>query len=122
MQIALQQQGLDTPSMRRLAGELALRSGQPLQALEHLLPLLESLPDDRQVLQLLLMSWQRLGREDEPAHAWMPPWSSTRSCTTCGWHAWRWKRSAAHRRRHGRALDGRDAGPSAGAGSAPAPA
>jgi hypothetical protein len=31
--------------MRRLAGELALRSGQPLQALEHLLPLLELLLD-----------------------------------------------------------------------------
>lgn len=65
MQVALQQQGMDTPSMRRLAGELALRSGQPLQALEHLLPLLESAPGDREVLQLLLMSWQRLGREDE---------------------------------------------------------
>ncbi|PSD48593.1 adenylate cyclase, partial [Stenotrophomonas maltophilia] len=65
MQIALQQEGMDTPSMRRLAGELSLRGGQPLRALDHLLPLLESIPDDRQVLQLLLMSWQRLGREDE---------------------------------------------------------
>ncbi|MDN8646345.1 tetratricopeptide repeat protein [Stenotrophomonas indicatrix] len=65
MQQALQQPELDVPPMRRLAGELALRSGQPLQALEHLLPLLESLQGDRQVLQLLLMSWQRLGREDE---------------------------------------------------------
>src|SRR5690606_32689621 len=54
MQQALQQPELDVPPMRRLAGELALRSGQPLQALEHLLPLLESLQGDRQVLQLLL--------------------------------------------------------------------
>lgn len=65
LQLALQQPSLDVPPMRRLAGELALRSGEPLQALEHLLPLLETLPGDRQVLQLLLMSWQRLGREDE---------------------------------------------------------
>ena len=65
MQAALQQPGVDAPPLRRLAGELALRSGQPLQALDHLLPLLESLPGDRQVLQLLLMSWQRLGRDDE---------------------------------------------------------
>lgn len=65
MQVALQQPGMDAPPMRRLGGELALRSGEPLQALEHLLPLLETQPDDRQLLQLLLMSWQRLGREDE---------------------------------------------------------
>ncbi|MDI9247406.1 tetratricopeptide repeat protein [Stenotrophomonas sp. RS-48] len=65
MQVALQQPGMDHASLRRLAGELALRSGQPLQALEHLLPLLESQPADRQMLQLLLMSWQRLGREEE---------------------------------------------------------
>ena len=65
LQVALRQPDLDVPAMRRLAGELALRGGQPLQALDHLLPLLETQPDDRQVLQLLLMSWQRLGREDE---------------------------------------------------------
>lgn len=65
MQQALQHPELDVAPMHRLAGELALRSGQPLQALEHLVPLLESLPGDRQVLQLLLMSWQRLGREEE---------------------------------------------------------
>lgn len=65
MQLALQQPSLDVPPMRRLAGELSLRSGQPLQALEHLLPLLEAQPEDRQVLQLLLMAWQRLGREEE---------------------------------------------------------
>ncbi|AWH15952.1 adenylate cyclase [Stenotrophomonas sp. ZAC14D2_NAIMI4_7] len=65
MQVALQQPSLDVPPMRRLAGELSLRSGQPLQALEHLLPLLDSQPEDRQVLQLLLMAWQRLGREEE---------------------------------------------------------
>jgi len=55
----------DTPAMRRLAGELELQSGQPLQALEHLLPLLEQSPADRQTLQLLLMAWQRLGREQQ---------------------------------------------------------
>ena len=65
MEVALRQPELDVPAMRRLAGELALRNGQPLQALDHLLPLLEAIPDDRQLLQLLLMSWQRLGREDE---------------------------------------------------------
>ncbi|WP_102947221.1 tetratricopeptide repeat protein [Stenotrophomonas sp. VV52] len=53
----------DTPAMRRLAGELELQSGQPLQALEHLLPVLEQWPADRHTLQLLLMAWQRLGRE-----------------------------------------------------------
>ncbi len=53
----------DTPGVRRLAGELAVQAGQPLQALEHLLPLLEQWPADRQTLQLLLMAWQRLGRE-----------------------------------------------------------
>ncbi len=65
MQAALRQPELDVPAMRRLAGELALRNGQPLQALDYLLPLLETQPEDRQVLQLLLMSWQRLGREEE---------------------------------------------------------
>ncbi len=55
----------DTPAMRRLAGELELQSGQPLQALEHLLPVLEQWPADRQTLQLLLMAWQRLGREQQ---------------------------------------------------------
>ncbi|KAG1555717.1 hypothetical protein G6F50_012817 [Rhizopus delemar] len=65
VQVALQQPELDGPAMRRLAGELALRNSQPLQALDHLLPLLDTQPEDRQVLQLLLMSWQRLGREDE---------------------------------------------------------
>jgi tetratricopeptide (TPR) repeat protein len=57
--------GGDSVAMRRLAGELALQSGQPLQALEHLLPALEQAPADRQVLQLLLMCWQRLGREQQ---------------------------------------------------------
>ncbi|MGE8215491.1 invasion protein regulator [compost metagenome] len=55
----------DTPAMRRLAGELELQSGQPLQALEQLLPVLEHWPADRQTLQLLLMAWQRLGREQQ---------------------------------------------------------
>lgn len=55
----------DSPGMRRLAGELELASGQPLQALEHLRPLLAQLPGDRAILQLLLTAWQRLGREDE---------------------------------------------------------
>ncbi len=55
----------NTPGMRRLAGELELASGQPLQALEHLLPLLQQVPGDRPTLQMLLMAWQRLGREDE---------------------------------------------------------
>jgi len=55
----------DTPAMRRLAGELELRAGQPLQALEYLTPVLAQLPGDRQTLQLLLMSWQRLGREEQ---------------------------------------------------------
>ncbi len=55
----------DTPGMRRLAGELELASGQPLQALEHLRPLLTQLPGERSVLQLLLLAWQRLGRDDE---------------------------------------------------------
>ncbi|MBT2767191.1 tetratricopeptide repeat protein [Stenotrophomonas sp. ISL-67] len=59
----LSQPETDTPAMRRLAGELALQAGQPLQALEHLLPVLEQWPADRQTLQLLLMAWQRLGRE-----------------------------------------------------------
>lgn len=54
-----------TPAMRRLAGELELQSGRPLQALEHLLPVFEQSPADRQTLQLLLMAWQRLGREQQ---------------------------------------------------------
>ncbi|HDS0923684.1 TPA: tetratricopeptide repeat protein [Stenotrophomonas maltophilia] len=61
----LAQPETDTPAMRRLAGELALQSSQPLQALEHLLPVLEQWPADRQTLQLLLMAWQRLGREQQ---------------------------------------------------------
>ncbi|WP_426804527.1 tetratricopeptide repeat protein [Stenotrophomonas sp. SrG] len=61
----LAQPETDTPAMHRLAGELALQSGQPLQALEHLLPVLEQWPADRQTLQLLLMAWQRLGREQQ---------------------------------------------------------
>lgn len=63
-QVVAQPDG-DTPAMRRLAGELELQSGQPLQALEQLLPLLEQAPADRQTLQLLLMAWQRLGREQQ---------------------------------------------------------
>lgn len=59
----LSQPDTDTPAMRRLAGELALQSGEPLQAIDHLLPVLERVPGDRQVLQLLLMAWERLGRE-----------------------------------------------------------
>lgn len=55
----------DSPGMRRLAGELELASGQPLQALEHLRPLLTQLPGDRDTLQMLLVAWQRLGREEE---------------------------------------------------------
>lgn len=55
----------DTPGMRRLAGELELASGQPLQALEHLRPLLAALPGDRPTLQMLLVAWQRLGRDEE---------------------------------------------------------
>ncbi len=57
--------GGDTPAMRRLAGELELQAGQPLQALEHLLPVLAQWPSDRHTLQLLLMAWQRLGREQQ---------------------------------------------------------
>ncbi|WP_282295992.1 tetratricopeptide repeat protein [Stenotrophomonas sp. PS02289] len=63
MQTVLARPGGDTPGVRRLAGEIAIQAGQPLQALEHLLPLLEQWPADRQTLQLLLMAWQRLGRE-----------------------------------------------------------
>lgn len=55
----------DNPGMHRLAGELELASGQPLQALEHLRPLLAQLPGDRATLQLLLLAWQRLGRDEE---------------------------------------------------------
>ncbi|WMJ71193.1 tetratricopeptide repeat protein [Stenotrophomonas sp. 24(2023)] len=65
LQQAMRLPEMDTPVMHRLGGELALRDGQPLQARDQLLPLLQSLPGDRQVLQLLLMCWQRLGREDE---------------------------------------------------------
>ncbi|MFI8718721.1 tetratricopeptide repeat protein [Stenotrophomonas sp. NPDC077464] len=61
----LSQPDTDTPAMRRLAGELALQSGEPLQAIDHLLPVLEQWPADRQTLQLLLMAWQRLGREQQ---------------------------------------------------------
>lgn len=61
----LSQPDTDTPAMRRLAGELELQSGQPAQAIEHLLPVLEQWPADRQTLQLLLMAWQRLGREQQ---------------------------------------------------------
>jgi tetratricopeptide (TPR) repeat protein len=59
----LSQPDTDTPAMRRLAGELSLQSGEPLKAVEQLLPVLEHWPSDRQTLQLLLMAWQRLGRE-----------------------------------------------------------
>ena len=55
----------DNPGMRRLAGELELASDQPLQALEHLRPLLQQVPGDRATLQMLLMAWQRLGRDEE---------------------------------------------------------
>ncbi|MEG1681017.1 MAG: tetratricopeptide repeat protein, partial [Stenotrophomonas sp.] len=55
----------DTPGLRRMAGELELVSGQPLQALEHLRPLLQQVPGDRATLQMLLMAWQRLGRDEE---------------------------------------------------------
>lgn len=65
MRDVLASAGGDTPGMRRLAGELELASGQPLQALEHLRPLLMQLPGDRPTLQMLLMAWQRLGREEE---------------------------------------------------------
>lgn len=61
----LAQPGGDTAATRRLAGELALQNGEPLQAVEHLLPVLEQWPTDRQTLQLLLMAWQRLGREQQ---------------------------------------------------------
>ena len=63
-QVLATQEG-DSPGMRRLAGELELASGQPLQALEYLRPLLAELPGDRATLQMLLVVWQRLGREDE---------------------------------------------------------
>jgi len=62
---ALAQPGQDTLPMRRLAAQLALQSGQPLQALEHLRPLLSTHAADRPLLQLLLVAWQRLGREAE---------------------------------------------------------
>jgi len=62
---AVAQQGQDSPGLRRLAAEVALQTGQPLQALEHLRPLLAHSAGDRQLLQLLLMAWQRLGRDSE---------------------------------------------------------
>ena len=54
-----------TPGMRRLAAELELRSGQPQAALELLRPLLEELTGDRATLQMALMAWERLGRDEE---------------------------------------------------------
>jgi tetratricopeptide (TPR) repeat protein len=63
MRQVLAQPATDTPAMRRMAGELELQAGQPVQALDHLLPVLEQWPNDRQTLQLLLMAWQRLGRD-----------------------------------------------------------
>lgn len=65
MRDVLANEGGDSPGMRRMAGELELASGQPLQALEHLRPLLTQLPGDRATLQMLLVAWQRLGRDDE---------------------------------------------------------
>ncbi len=62
---SLAQPGQDTLPMRRLAAQLALQSAQPLQALEHLRPLLAAHADDRQLLQMLLVAWQRLGREEQ---------------------------------------------------------
>ena len=64
MQVALQQQGMDTPSMRRLAGELALRSGSRCRRWNTCCRCWNRRPATAR-LQLLLMSWQRLGREDE---------------------------------------------------------
>ena len=61
----LQQPGGDTPAMRRLAAELELRSGQPAKALEALRPLLHELPGERSVLQMALVAWERLGKEEE---------------------------------------------------------
>ena len=65
LEVALAQQGLDAPGLRRLAAELALHTGQPLQALEHLRPQLATAAGDRQLLQLLLVCWERLNRADE---------------------------------------------------------
>jgi len=62
---ALQTPGQDTVPMRRFAAQMALQSGQPLQALEHLRPLLASNAGDPKLLQLLLSAWQRLGRDEE---------------------------------------------------------
>lgn len=62
---ALQTPGQDTVAMRRFAAQMALQSGQPLQALEHLRPLLASNAGDPKLLQLLLSAWQRLGRDEE---------------------------------------------------------
>ncbi len=55
----------ESPGMHRLAAELELASGQPQQALEYLRPLLAEVPGDRGVLQMLLVAWQRLGRDEE---------------------------------------------------------
>lgn len=62
---ALQQPGQDSVAMRRFAAQMALQSGQPLQARDHLRPLLAANAGDPQLLQLLLMAWQRLGRDEE---------------------------------------------------------
>ncbi|MDQ1190979.1 tetratricopeptide (TPR) repeat protein [Stenotrophomonas sp. SORGH_AS282] len=119
----LAQPETDTPAMRRLAGELALQSGQPLQALEHLLPVLEQWPADRQTLQLLLMAWQRLGpRAAGPrhpgCHAGNAPAGTQPVDGPPGHRSGRQCRG----RRRGRSLDRGRAGSPAGAGSAPAPA
>jgi tetratricopeptide (TPR) repeat protein len=63
MRQVLSQPATDTPAMRRMAGELELQAGQPINALDHLLPVLEQWPGDRQTLQLLMVAWQRLGRD-----------------------------------------------------------
>ncbi|MBD8697274.1 tetratricopeptide repeat protein [Stenotrophomonas sp. CFBP 13718] len=62
---ALAQPGQDSIAMRRFAAQLALQSGQPLQALEHLRPRLAENAGDPKLLQLLLGAWQRLGRDEE---------------------------------------------------------
>jgi len=65
LQQTLATPGQDSPGIRRLAAQLALRTDEPLQALEHLRPLLERGQADRNSLQLLLMAWERLGRDEE---------------------------------------------------------
>ncbi|WP_312916436.1 tetratricopeptide repeat protein [Stenotrophomonas sp.] len=55
----------NTAGMRRLAAELELAAGQPQQALDYLHPLLAELPGERAVLQMMLVAWQRLGRDEE---------------------------------------------------------